>query len=53
LCKGKFDIFVVIDVVVCGFDVEWISYVVNYDILIDIEFYVHCIGCIGWVGRSG
>lgn len=50
---GKFDIFVVIDVVVCGLDVECISYVVNFDIFIDIELYVYCIGCIGCVGCFG
>jgi len=29
-CNGKVDVFVVIDVVVCGIDVEGIIYVVNY-----------------------
>lgn len=41
------------DVVVCGLDVDWFSYVVNYDIFYDSEFYVYCIGCIGCVGCSG
>lgn len=43
----------VIDVVVCGIDIECISFVVNYDILFDVEFYVYCIGCIGCVGCFG
>lgn len=53
LWDGDIDILVVIDVVVCGFDVEWILYVFNYDILYDIEFYVYWIGCIGRVGCLG
>lgn len=36
LCKfkeGKIDVLVVIDVVVCGFDIFGVIYVYNYDIL--------------------
>lgn len=50
---GCLDILIVIDVVVRGLDVECISLVVNYDIFMDFEFYVYCIGCIGCVGCVG
>lgn len=53
LCSGLVDIFVVIDVVVWGFDVECIGLVINYDMLFDSEVYVYCIGWMGWVGCIG
>lgn len=27
--------------------------VVNYDMVKNIEDYIYCIGCMGWVGKSG
>jgi ATP-dependent RNA helicase DeaD len=41
------------DVAARGLDVERISHVVNYDIPIDTESYVHRIGRTGRAGRSG
>ncbi|HEY2555727.1 MAG TPA: DEAD/DEAH box helicase, partial [Diaminobutyricibacter sp.] len=53
LRSGKLDILVATDVAARGLDVERISHVVNYDIPIDTESYVHRIGRTGRAGRSG
>lgn len=43
-------VFVAMDVVVCGFDVEVIKIVVNFYFVCDMLMYVYRIGCIGCVG---
>lgn len=53
LRDGKIDILVATDVAARGLDVERISLVVNYDITLDSESYVHRIGRTGRAGRSG
>ena len=53
LKSGQLDILVATDVAARGLDVERISHVVNYDIPIDTESYVHRIGRTGRAGRSG
>ena len=53
LKNGKLDILVATDVAARGLDVERISHVVNFDIPIDTESYVHRIGRTGRAGRSG
>ncbi|MDH5572116.1 MAG: DEAD/DEAH box helicase [Gammaproteobacteria bacterium] len=53
LKKGKIDILVATDVAARGLDVERISHVLNYDIPLDTESYVHRIGRTGRAGRSG
>ncbi|AMB58779.1 DEAD/DEAH box helicase [Microterricola viridarii] len=53
LKSGKLDILVATDVAARGLDVERISHVVNYDLPIDTESYVHRIGRTGRAGRSG
>ncbi len=53
LRKGQLDILVATDVVARGLDVERISHVINYDIPLDTESYVHRIGRTGRAGRSG
>lgn len=53
LKEGKLDILVATDVAARGLDVERISHVVNFDIPIDTESYVHRIGRTGRAGRSG
>ncbi|QHC71497.1 DEAD/DEAH box helicase [Rathayibacter sp. VKM Ac-2801] len=53
LKSGRLDILVATDVAARGLDVERISHVVNYDIPIDTESYVHRIGRTGRAGRSG
>ncbi|MGJ0202967.1 DEAD/DEAH box helicase [Leucobacter sp. gxy201] len=53
LKDGKLDILVATDVAARGLDVERISHVVNYDLPIDTESYVHRIGRTGRAGRSG
>ena len=53
LKSGKLDILVATDVAARGLDVDRITHVVNYDIPIDTESYVHRIGRTGRAGRSG
>jgi ATP-dependent RNA helicase DeaD len=53
LKTGKLDILVATDVAARGLDVDRITHVVNYDIPIDTESYVHRIGRTGRAGRSG
>jgi ATP-dependent RNA helicase DeaD len=51
--KGRHDILVATDVVARGLDIERISHVINYDIPLDTESYVHRIGRTGRAGRTG
>ena len=53
LKSGTLDILVATDVAARGLDVERISHVVNFDIPVDTESYVHRIGRTGRAGRSG
>jgi len=53
LKEGKLDILVATDVAARGLDVDRISHVVNYDIPIDTESYVHRVGRTGRAGREG
>lgn len=53
LKSGKLDILVATDVAARGLDVDRITHVVNYDIPVDIESYVHRIGRTGRAGRKG
>ncbi len=51
--RGDIDILVATDVAARGLDVERISHVINYDIPVDTEAYVHRIGRTGRAGRAG
>lgn len=51
--SGKICLFVGMDVVVCGIDVDDVMYVFNYDLLNELEVYVYCIGCMGCGGCVG
>ncbi|MCO6524008.1 MAG: DEAD/DEAH family ATP-dependent RNA helicase, partial [Candidatus Schmidhempelia sp.] len=53
LRDGRLDILIATDVAARGLDVERISLVVNYDIPLDSESYVHRIGRTGRAGRAG
>jgi ATP-dependent RNA helicase DeaD len=53
LKDGKLDVLVATDVAARGLDVERISHVVNYDIPIDTQSYVHRVGRTGRAGRTG
>ncbi len=53
LKAGRVDILIATDVVARGLDVERISHVINYDIPLDTESYVHRIGRTGRAGRNG
>ncbi|VFP83273.1 DEAD/DEAH family ATP-dependent RNA helicase [Candidatus Erwinia haradaeae] len=53
LKDGRLDILIATDVAARGLDVERISLVINYDIPMDVESYVHRIGRTGRAGRAG
>ncbi len=53
LKNGKLDVLVATDVAARGLDVQRISHVINYDIPLDTESYVHRIGRTGRAGRTG
>ena len=53
LKDGRLDILIATDEAARGLDVERISLVVNYDIPMDSESYVHRIGRTGRAGRAG
>ncbi|TNG95374.1 DEAD/DEAH box helicase [Pasteurellaceae bacterium USgator11] len=53
LRNGRLNILIATDVAARGLDVERISLVVNYDIPLDAESYVHRIGRTGRAGRAG
>lgn len=53
LKNGQIDIVVATDVAARGLDVSRISHVVNFDIPLDTESYVHRIGRTGRAGRQG
>lgn len=51
--RGKFDILVATDVAARGLDVDDISHVINYDMPVEAETYVHRIGRTGRAGADG
>ncbi|MFN3193231.1 MAG: DEAD/DEAH box helicase [Aureliella sp.] len=53
LRAGKINILVATDVVGRGIDVSTVSHIVNYDIPLDCEDYVHRVGRTGRMGREG
>jgi ATP-dependent RNA helicase DeaD len=53
LKSGKLDILVATDVAARGLDVDRITHVVNLDLPLDTESYVHRVGRTGRAGRSG
>jgi len=53
LKDGKLDILVATDVAARGLDVERISHVINFDIPVDTQSYVHRVGRTGRAGRKG
>ncbi|MFT4926105.1 MAG: ATP-dependent RNA helicase DeaD [Phenylobacterium sp.] len=53
LKSGQLDIVIATDVAARGLDVERITLVINYDIPLDTEAYVHRIGRTGRAGRTG
>jgi ATP-dependent RNA helicase DeaD len=50
---GQVELLVATDVAARGLDVEHVSHVINYDIPLDPEIYVHRIGRTGRAGREG
>ncbi|PPI86562.1 DEAD/DEAH family ATP-dependent RNA helicase [Candidatus Pantoea edessiphila] len=53
LKDSRIDILIATDVAARGLDVERVSLVINYDIPLDVESYVHRIGRTGRAGRAG
>ena len=53
LKQGVFNILVATDVAARGLDVQRVTHVINYDLPVDSEAYVHRIGRTGRAGRSG
>ncbi|MFI4853159.1 MAG: DEAD/DEAH box helicase [Candidatus Makana argininalis] len=51
--QGNIDILIATDVAARGLDVNRISLVINYDIPLDAESYIHRIGRTGRAGRAG
>ncbi len=50
---GQVELLVATDVAARGLDIEHVSHVINYDIPLDPEIYVHRIGRTGRAGREG
>ncbi len=50
---GQVELLVATDVAARGLDIEHVSHVINYDIPLDPEVYVHRIGRTARAGRSG
>jgi len=53
LRAGRLNVVVATDVAARGIDVEHITHVINYDLPMDREIYVHRIGRTGRAGRKG
>ena len=51
--RGNFRVLVATDVAARGIDVEGITHVINYDLPVEKEAYVHRIGRTGRAGASG
>jgi ATP-dependent RNA helicase DeaD len=50
---GQVELLVATDVAARGLDIEHVSHVINYDIPLDPEIYVHRVGRTGRIGRTG
>jgi ATP-dependent RNA helicase DeaD len=51
--RGQITLLVATDVAARGLDIEDISHVINYDLPLDPEYYVHRIGRTGRAGKEG
>ena len=51
--KGKISVLVATDVAARGIDIDGVSHVVNYDMPVEEESYVHRIGRTGRAGKDG
>lgn len=51
--RGEFPILAATDVAARGIDIEGISHIINYDVPMEKESYVHRIGRTGRAGRGG
>ncbi|WWP00163.1 MAG: DEAD/DEAH box helicase [Candidatus Dasytiphilus stammeri] len=53
LKTGNLDILIATDIAARGLDVDRINLVINYDIPMDVDSYIHRIGRTGRAGRAG
>ena len=53
LRSGKLDVIIATDVAARGLDVQRLSHVINYDLPLDTESYIHRIGRTGRASREG
>lgn len=53
LKQGKIEAIVVTDVLARGIDIEDLNLIINYDIPLEDEYYVHRIGRTARIGKSG
>jgi ATP-dependent RNA helicase DeaD len=51
--SGQCELLIATDVAARGLDVEQISHIINYDLPLEPEIYIHRIGRTGRAGRSG
>src|SRR5262249_3208556 len=51
--QSELRVLVATDIAARGIDIDWLSYVINYDLPNVPEFYVHRIGRTGRAGSSG
>ncbi|KAE9400246.1 P-loop containing nucleoside triphosphate hydrolase protein [Gymnopus androsaceus JB14] len=52
-CGGTSQVLITTDVWARGIDVQQVSLVINYDLPVNCENYIHRIGRSGWFGRKG
>lgn len=53
LKDGIVNVLILIDVVVCGIDIDNVDFVINFDLFYSVDIYLYCIGCIVCVGKKG
>lgn len=51
--EGQADLLIATDVAARGLDIDTVTHVINYDIPLDVEQYIHRIGRTGRAGREG
>lgn len=42
--------FFILDLFICGIDIQLVNVVINFDFFKNFEIYLYCIGCLGCFG---